>query len=425
MTTPAPTSTTGPQAAPHPRTVAQRLAGAPAVQKAILAAAEEARRETSGAGASGEKSSMQRAAMTHAWLFTGPPGAGRSNAALMLAQTLVCSGPTPGCGQCRDCRDVRNDTHTDVVHVIPQELSISVSAMRSFIEDAAKLPTVANWRVLVIEDADRLTDEAANALLKTVEEPPASTVIILCAPSTDPQDFSVTLRSRCRHVYVPTPSMAEITRILVEEEGATESDAQLAAAASLRHIGRARRLVRSPELQQRRAQILGLAELVFHGDLAFRGVTTLVKALTKEAKEAYAAQDEAEMEKLRTALGMGAKGKGVQRAMRGASGQIKDLEKRQQKRGTRRLRDSLDLALVDLAGLYRDALMLSTGADVELVHPDFEGAAREIAQRTDSAGVVACLDAVNLCREALGYNVSPQVAMDAMVGRLRLACGVS
>lgn len=364
--------------------------------------------------------------MTHSWLLTGPPGSGRSNAALALAAALVCTDPEePGCGRCDDCLAVFNDSHTDVVHIVPQELSISVKSMEQLIRDAASMPTVSDWRVVVLEDADRLSDGAANSLLKTVEEPPEHTIIILCAPSTDPEDFSVTLRSRCRHLYVKTPSRAEITRILVDEEGASEVDAQLAASASFRHIGRARKLVNSQDVQKRRTQILGLAELVFRGDQAFQAVSRFVDPVKKQAKESLAELNDAELRKLEASLGAGGRGKGTQKVARGSRGQISDLEKQQKLRETRQVRDILDLSLLDFSGLYRDALMLAVGAEVELTHPDYRGVTQELATRIPQNGLVHCLDAIAHCREQLDQNVPPKVAFDGMMGRIRKAAGVS
>ena len=322
---------------------------------------------------------------------------------------------------CESCRDVWAGAHTDVVHVVPEALSISVDLVRQIIVQAASLPTVAPWRIVIIEDADRLSRIAADAFLKTVEEPPERTVILMLAPSTDPQDFSQTLRSRCRHLYVPSPSTEEIVRILTTEEGASEADARLAASASLRHVGRARRLVRSSAMQQRRASVLNIAESVHRGDQAFQAVSALVKAVDKEAKEGFAEEDAAEREKLELSLGRGGRGKGTARAAHGTAGAVKDLEKKQKTRQTRRKRDILDLALVDFAGVYRDALMLKTGAQVPLTHPDFEPLAREIAERSDVDGLVACQDAIARCREHLGQNVAPQIAFDGMIGRIRLA----
>lgn len=408
----------------QPSSVPERLADLPAVRKTVVDAALAARARIRGVDA--REYGVEGSAMTHSWLFTGPPGSGRSNAALALAAALVCSDPEePGCGRCEDCRDVFNGSHTDVVHIVPQELTISVKSMERLIRDAASLPTVSDWRVVVLEDADRLSDGAANSLLKTVEEPPAHTIVILCAPSTDPDDFSVTLRSRCRHVYVKTPSHEEITRILIDEENASESDAQLAAAASMRHIGRARKLVNSREVQQRRTEILNLAELVFHGDQAFQAVSRFVDPVKKQAKEALAEINDEELKKLEASLGAGGRGKGTQKVARGSKGQIKDLEQQQKLRETRQIRDILDLSLLDFSSLYRDALMLSVGAEVNLTHPDYRGLAEDLAAKISEDGLVQCLDAIAHCREQLGQNVPPKVAFDGMIGRIRKAAQVS
>ncbi|AIU31868.1 DNA polymerase III subunit delta' [Corynebacterium ramonii] len=364
-------------------------------------------------------------AMTHAWLFTGPPGSGRSVAAVAFAAALECEDPhVAGCGQCPQCRSVIANAHADVVHIVPRELSISVETMRAeVVEPAAKRPTVGRWRVVILDNADRLTDGAANALLKTVEEPPAHTVIMLCAPSTDPTDIIPTLLSRSRHVYVPQPTTEQVVAVLTRDGSITEQDAQLAAASSGGHIGRARWLARDVEAQRRRASILNMAELVFHGDQAFQAVTGIVKTVTKQVEEQLSQENDAELDKLRNSLGMGARGKGVHKALRGYEASVRELEERQKKRRTRAIRDSLDLSLVDLAGLYRDAIMVSSRADVARTHPDMVGLAEELAQQVSAEGLVACVDTINLCREHINHNVRPEVAFDAMIGRIRLACG--
>lgn len=387
------------------RSVGSRLADVPAVLEAVTRAAAAEYPPQS-------------------WVFTGAPGSGRSEAAVCLAAALVCEAGV-GCGRCAACRKVFADAHADVVHVVPEQLSIGVDFVRDrVIADANRLPTTAPWRVVIIEDADRLSPNAADALLKTVEEPPSRTVIVFCAPSVDPKDFSQTLRSRCRHVYVPSRSVEEITRILVEEEGASEADARLASYASLRHIGRARRLVTSRRMQQRRAAVINLAELVFHGDQAFQAMYSLVKAMEKEAIEDFHERDEEELERLRRSVGVGARGKGTQKSVRGAAGLVRDLEQAQKRRTTRRRRDLLDLALVDLAGIYRDAYLRAIGSEVAPTHPDFAPLAEELAGRVSERGLVECLDAIGVARRHLGENVQFTIATDALIGRLRLACGV-
>lgn len=361
-------------------------------------------------------------ALTHSWLFTGPPGAGRSTAALAFAASLVCTNDdVVGCGHCDACRAALGGSHPDVTHVVPQELTLRVSEVRDLIKVASTLPTEAPWRVLIIEDADRLRNEGANAFLKTVEEPPARTIIVLCAPSTE--DMVVTLRSRCRHVYIPTPSVESVARVLMGQ-GVAQAPAMLAASATNQHIGRARHLATTKQAQVLRAQVLNVAELVYHGDVAFRTVSGLFEAIEAEVAASLEAKEAEEKVKLEQALGMGGKGKGAAKAARGTKGTVDELEKKQKLRRTRGARDGLDLALGDLAGLYRDALVHKGDAGVGLTHPDFEGLSKELAQKNSEEALLACIDALAQCRADVAANVRPAVALDALVGRLRLACGV-
>lgn len=366
-------------------------------------------------------------AMTHAWLFTGPPGSGRSIAAQAFAAALECDHPEViGCGECEQCVKVRRGAHGDVLQIVPRELVISVKTVRDeVVVPAAKKPTVAKWRIVILDNADRLNDASGNSLLKTLEEPPAHTVIMLCAPSTDPDDVIPTLVSRSRHVYVPQPSADDVVRILTRRDSnVTEDIARMAAAATSNHIGRASRLVYDEEARKRRQSILHLAELIGHGDQAFLAVTDIVKKVTKGAEQDLAEENEKELEKLKNALGMGTKGKGVHKALRGAASSIKELEELQKKRKTRAIRDALDLCLTDLAGLYRDALIICSGADVSSVHTDFAGLAKDLS-KIGEPGLVACIDAIMKCREHIAVNVRPETAMDAMVGKIRKASGVS
>src|SRR6266581_3062186 len=177
------------------------------------------------------------AGMTHAWLFTGPPGRGRSVAARAFAAALLC--PDGGCGQCPSCHQVRAGTHADLLLVRPDGLSYGVRQTRNLVLRAAGAPSGGRWQVVLFEDADRATEQAANALLKAIEEPPPRTVWLLCAPSAE--ELTPTIRSRCRLVTLRTPPTAAVAEIL-EREGVDRDSALAAARASLGHIGRARRL---------------------------------------------------------------------------------------------------------------------------------------------------------------------------------------
>ncbi len=357
--------------------------------------------------------------MTHAWLFTGPPGSGRSVAALCFAAALQCTTPgPPGCGQCQACHTVLAGTHGDVRRVIPEGLTIGVSEMRAIVQIASRRPSTGRWQVVLVEDADRLTEGAANALLKVVEEPPPRTVFLLCAPSVDPQDISVTLRSRCRHVALRTPSVAAIAEVLRERDGLEPDRAEWAASVGGGHVGRARRLATDGDARQRRAAVLRLPGAARNPRSAYAAAEELVAAAEAEAKAASAGRDAIETEELRTAMGAGGTGKGAVGALRGSAGVLKDLERRQKSRATRSQRDSLDRALIDLAGFYRDAVVHSCGADVTPTHPDLAGEVGAMVVQAKPEGLLRCLEAVLQCREALAVNVKPRIAVDAMVAAL-------
>ncbi|MGI9163420.1 MAG: DNA polymerase III subunit delta' [Mycobacterium sp.] len=390
--------------------VFSRLVGQSAVVPELVAAAMVARGDSAhGATISGS--------MTHAWLITGPPGSGRSVAALAFAAALQCTGDgVAGCGQCRPCTTTMAGTHADVRRIIPEGLSIGVEEMRAIVATASRRPATGRWQIVVIEDADRLTEGAANALLKVVEEPPPSTVFLLCAPSVDPEDIAITLRSRCRHVALVTPSPAAIAEVLMDVDGLRAEDAQWAAAAGGGHVGRARRLATDPDARARRTRALGLARDAATPTRAYAAAEELVATAKAEAETLNVGRDEAEVDELRTALGAGGTGKGTAGVLRGADKAIKDLEKRQKSRQTRASRDELDRALLDLGTYFRDALMVSTGAvTVSVNHPDMASSVAAMANHATPERLLRCIEAVLACREALATNVKPKFAVDALV----------
>jgi DNA polymerase-3 subunit delta' len=394
------------------------VVGQPAAVRELAAAAEAAAAVVAGRP-------VPPGAMTHAWLFTGPPGSGRSVAARAFAAALQCTAPdvpgaeaAPGCGACSGCRTALAGTHADVRLVVPEGLSISVAEMRSLVQAAARRPTTGRWQVVLIEDADRLTEGAANALLKAVEEPPERTVFLLCAPSDHPEDVSVTIRSRCRAVALRSPSASAVAEVLHRRDGIDEQTARWAASVCGGHVGRARRLATDPAARERRAAVLRVPLALRRLADVFTLSDQLVKAVEDEANTVNEARDEAERQALETAMGAGGTGKGTAAATRGAKGAIRELERRQKSRSTRTQRDTLDLALVDLAGFYRDVLVTVSGANVPLNHPDkAEDSARAAASWTPES-TLRRLEAVLACREAIELNVKPRVAIEAMVTTL-------
>jgi DNA polymerase-3 subunit delta' len=256
-------------------------------------------------------------------------------------------------------------------------------------------------------------------LLKVVEEPPPSTVFLLCAPSVDPEDIALTLRSRCRHIALVTPSPDAIAQVLIDGDALTAETANWAASVSGGHVGRARRLATDPEARERRLQALSLARDAATRSKAYAAAEALVAAAEAEAAVLTAGRDEAETEELRTALGAGGTGKGTAGALRGATGAIKDLERRQKSRQTRASRDALDRALIDLATYFRDALLVAAHAGVvRRNHPDMAEPIAAMSAHVPPDRLLRCIEAVLECREALAVNVKPKFAVDAMVATI-------
>jgi DNA polymerase-3 subunit delta' len=365
----------------------------------------------------------QPGSMTHAWLFTGPPGSGRSVAARAFAAALQC--PSGGDGTCHECRTVLAGSHADVHRVVPEGLSIGVAEVRQIVRTAARAPSQGRWQIVLVEDADRMSEAASNAVLKMLEEPPPRTVILLCAPSLHPDDVPVTIRSRCRVVPLRTPTVEAVAEVLVRRDGVDPALAAWSAAAAGGHVGRARHLARDEDARLARKAVLDIPLSLVSLAACLNAADDLVGSAKEESDKTVAEVDAAETEAVKASLGVGARGPGVAAASRGA-GQLKELEKRQKSRATRLGRDSLDRALVDLAALYRDALVISAvGAGtgeltVPLAHPDRRTDAVELARRIGAEGAVRRIDAVLAARIALEQNVKPQIAVEALTVALRL-----
>ncbi|MEU6039782.1 DNA polymerase III subunit delta' [Actinomadura sp. NPDC047616] len=355
--------------------------------------------------------------MAHAWLFTGPPGSGRSAAARAFAAALQCSETPRGCGHCASCHQVLQGTHADVEVVRPSGLSYGVRETRELVLRASSSPSGGRWQIVLFEDADRATEAAANALLKAIEEPPPRTVWLLCSPS--PEDLVMTIRSRCRLVTLRTPPVAAVADVLVRRDGIDPATAEAAARAAQGHIERARRLATDEQARRRREQVLAVPRRLTSVAPAVTAAEALVKAAEEEAKATTEELNESETAALRQALGESAKG----RMPRGTAGALKELEDRQKSRATRVKRDALDRALLDLAYYYRDVLVLQLGAGSELVNADIAAELRTAAAAGTPEDTVRRLDAIMECRERLDANVNPLLAVEALTLALRTGSG--
>jgi DNA polymerase-3 subunit delta' len=350
--------------------------------------------------------------MTHAWLFTGPPGSGRSVAARAFGAALQC--PNAGCGSCHDCHTAMSGAHPDIEIVTPAGLSYSVGETRDLVARAALAPMRGRWQVTVIEDADRFTEQALNALLKALEEPPARGVWLLCAPSAE--DLLPTIRSRCRVVTLRVPPYGAVAAYLASE-GIDAGTAEFAARAAQGHVGRARRLAVDPDAANWRREVLKLPTQVTTVGGAFAAAATLVETAKAEAAAVSESLDSDEKDALREAYG-DVGGRGAPKP-RGIAGAISELEKRQRSRATRTQRDVLDRALIDLAAFYRDVLVAQLGATVDLVNPDLHKAIHEIAADSTPESTLRRIEAVLAAREAIETNVAPLLAVEAMAVSLR------
>jgi DNA polymerase-3 subunit delta' len=363
------------------------------------------------AGAAAAVLRGERAAgMTHAWLFVGPPGSGRSVAARAFAAALLC--PDGGCGHCPSCHQVSAGTHPDLLLVRPDGLSYGVKQTRSLVLRAAGAPSGGRWQVVLFEDADRATEQAANALLKAIEEPAPRTVWLLCAPSAE--ELVTTIRSRCRLVTLRTPPSAAVAEVLTARDGVDPRRALAAARAAQGHIGRARRLATDGEAARRRDEVLAVPARLASVGSALAAAAALVKAAEAEAAAITSELDEPEREALRRAFGEGSTGKGVAKAVRGSAGAMKELEDRQKSRATRLKRDALDRTLLDLASFYRDVLAVQAGAAVELASAGHEQQVRALAGGSAPETTVRRIGAILACRERLGVNVAPLLAVEEM-----------
>jgi DNA polymerase-3 subunit delta' len=351
--------------------------------------------------------------MTHAWLLTGPPGSGRSVAAKAFAAALQC--PDGGCGTCRECRTALEGTHADVDVIATEGLTLTVRLARELVLLAARRPSLGRWRVIIIEDADRMHERAADALLKALEEPVARTVWILCAPSLE--DVIITIRSRSRHVRLRTPPVEAVAALLVRRDGIDPAMATFAARAAQCHVGLARRLARNEGARNRRHEVIQLAAKIRSVGDAVGAASDLDSIAKEESGAASTERDASERSRLMETLGADTSARVQPPHVRA---QVSALEKEQKTRATRFVRDVIDRSLMDLLSVYRDAMVVHTGASIGLVNQDMLEQIRQLARVMSPEQLLGCMDAIGTARERIDANVNTLLALEAMAISLQL-----
>ena len=338
--------------------------------------------------------------MTHAWLFTGPPGSGRSNAAKAFAAALICKNS--GCGECDDCRTAFLGTHPDVEILDVNGISIKIDEIREVVSRSAWGASISKWRVVVIEDCDRMTEAAANALLKALEEPSSQTIWLLCAPTL--QDILPTIRSRCRHLNLKTPTASEISNYLQKSLGANIEEAELAARISQGHIGKARGFLKDPSFSAKRRKSFDFLFSVKSEGSAITAAAKLIEFANENAELRTSERNEKESEELKSALQSGARG-----LVSGGAKALKDLEKDQKARFTRIVKDEIDGVLLDYSTFLRDCL----AGQGPYINSDLSSEIERISSQNKTGQISALLIKLSEIRESLTTNASQLLLVES------------
>jgi DNA polymerase-3 subunit delta' len=353
-------------------------------------------------------------AMTHAWLFTGPPGSGRSIAARAFAAALQCAEPDAGCGVCQRCRTVLAGSHPDVTQVRTERVIIKIDEARDLVKLAQLGPSTGRWNIILVEDTDRLVDRTGNVLLRAFEEPPPRTVWLLCAPTAD--DVLVTIRSRARRVALRTPPVAAVADLLVRRDGVDPTMAGFAARAAQSHIGLARRLALDEQARIRRRTIVQVPLQVRSVGEAVLQAAAVLATAKEEADAGTVERDERERSDLMRALGADASARTQPPHVRA---QLAQLQADQKRRARRFVTDMVDRSLLDLISVYRDVLVLHADPGADLINAEIRADVKRLASVLSPEQALVRMEAVRETRLRLGTTMNVLLALEALMLTLR------
>lgn len=349
------------------------------------------------------------AGFQHSWLFTGPAGSGRSTLARAFAAALQCE--ENGCGICTNCKLIAADAHPDVRMLVTDKVIISIEEVRQLVQFSSLGSSLGDYRIVIIEDADRMTERTSNVLLKALEEPQPKTVWILCAPSA--ADMLPTIRSRTRNVVLRLPSIEEVAQLLIQRDGVKEDLALMCSRQAQQHVGMARRLALSADARKRRMDTL--RELVTIKNLSGAMATAerLLAFAKKDAESSSEEKNQQERSKLLAAYGIE-----DEKIPANLRSEFRQLEENQKRRNTRALRDGIDRIFTDMESLFRDILSLQLGANSTLINQELAEEIQQRADYTSAENSIKVLEAISISRSRLEANVRDLVVLESLCTKL-------
>ena len=350
--------------------------------------------------------------ITQSWLICGPPGSGRSNMARAFAAALESPDHGMNDEPTRVTQQVLAGTHPDVTVLTTNKVTIGIDQVREIITTSEQMPATAPWRIIIIEDVDRMLERTTNVLLKEIEEPAEHCIWLLCAPSA--QDVLPTIRSRTRIVNLAVPSASAVAEFLTSTTNVEPKIAQRAARLAEGHIGIAKLYATDKRVMTDRDElVVGVLNLARASDAVLLAGNLIDNAKAQAEVDASrtAADQEAEFRRINGLE----PGERIPPKLRGAFNQIakKDDLKRLT---TRRTRDVLDRALNSIASIYRDVAVLQNNAEdsVGLINLENRSAIAELSVRLNRAGAVARLDEVAHTRKRLAGNGNPLLVFESL-----------
>ncbi|MBL3897170.1 DNA polymerase III subunit delta' [Bifidobacterium longum] len=350
--------------------------------------------------------------ITQSWLICGPPGSGRSNMARAFAAALESPDHGMNDEPTRVTQQVLAGTHPDVTVLATNKVTIGIDQVREIITASEQMPATAPWRIIIIEDVDRMLERTTNVLLKEIEEPAEHCIWLLCAPSA--QDVLPTIRSRTRIVNLAVPSTQAVAGFLTSTTNVEPKVAQRAARLAEGHIGIAKLYATDEQVMTDRDElVVGVLNLARASDAVLLAGSLIDNAKAQAEADAsrITAGREAEFRRIN---GLAPNDR-IPPKLRGAFNQIakKDDVKRLV---TRRTRDVLDRALNSIASIYRDVAVLQNNAEdsVGLINLENRSPITELSVRLNRAGAVTRLDEVAHARKRLAGNGNPLLVFESL-----------